>query len=193
MATTHYLDAGGDTWRMVGEKATQPSSISKGSYDTVIPFRQKEFKTAFLQWVICDKIKHKKSASANLYRCFKIANAQAAPALPKSGSTIPFWIEQMFNYFEPEVILEIAKARSKIHISFDGWASKHEKISVIGVVVHFINANYECVTRLIGLPELPGHSKRGFGESARILMFLSLSCITNINSRSSYSYSSSPY
>ena len=99
----------------------------------------------------------------------------------------------MFNYFEPEVILEIAKARSKIHISFDGWASKHEKISVIGVVVHFINANYECVTRLIGLPELPGHSNRGVGESARILMFLSLSCITNIISRSSYSYSSSPY
>jgi len=70
----------------------------------------------------------------------------------------------MFDYFKPEVVAELTNAKSKIHISFDGWASKHEKIGVIGVVVHFINAKYECVTRLISLPELPSHRKRGVGE-----------------------------
>ncbi len=70
----------------------------------------------------------------------------------------------MFEHFEPDIIEEIAKARSRISISFDGWGSKHEKISVIGVVVHFINNKYENVTRLIGLPELPGHGKAGVSK-----------------------------
>jgi hypothetical protein len=35
---------------------------------------------------------------------------------------------------------------------------------VVGVIVHFINEGYENVTRLIGLPELPGHGKTGVGK-----------------------------
>jgi hypothetical protein len=45
----------------------------------------------------------------------------------------------MYYYFEPAIIAEIRTARSRIHVSFDGWGSKHEKLSVLGVVVHFIN------------------------------------------------------
>jgi hypothetical protein len=58
----------------------------------------------------------------------------------------------MFIYFKPEIIKEIRCARSRITVSFDGWGLKREKISVLSVVVHFINANYKNVTRLIGLP-----------------------------------------
>ena len=71
----------------------------------------------------------------------------------------------MFIHFEPKVVEEIQNAKSKISISFDGWGSKREKLSVVGVVVYFINDKYEAVSRLIGLPELPGHRKSGVGES----------------------------
>lgn len=71
----------------------------------------------------------------------------------------------MFIHFEPKVVEEIQNAKSKISISFDGWGSKREKLSVVGVVIHFINDKYEAVSRLIGLPELPGHRKSGVGES----------------------------
>ena len=71
----------------------------------------------------------------------------------------------MFKYFEPEVIEEVRNAKSRISISFDGWGSKRKRLSVIGIVVHFINDKYEAVSRLIGLPELPGHRKSGVGES----------------------------
>jgi hypothetical protein len=67
----------------------------------------------------------------------------------------------MYQHFEPMIIAEISNAKSRIHVSFDGWGSKHEKISVLGVVVHFINQSYVNVTRLIALPELPNHSKTG--------------------------------
>jgi hypothetical protein len=71
----------------------------------------------------------------------------------------------MYYQFEPLIIKEIRTAKSRIYVSFDGWGSKHEKISVLGIVTHFINKKHENVTRLIGLPELPEHRKTGVGWS----------------------------
>jgi hypothetical protein len=109
-----------------------------------------------------DNIKHRKAVSKRLKRVFKIANIQAASLIPHY-STVTDWIHELFEHFEPDIINEIANARSKLSITFDGWGSKHEKISVIRVVIHFINEYYENVTRLISLPELPGHRKAGVG------------------------------
>jgi hypothetical protein len=106
-----------------------------------------------------DNIKHKKAASIRLRRAFKIANMQAAKAIPEYHKTVGSWIDEMFKYFEPYIQEEIHTAKSRIYISFNGWGLKHEKLSVISIVIYFINAKYKAVTRLIGLPELPGHRK----------------------------------
>lgn len=127
--------------------------------------------------MICDDIKQRKASSPRLLRLFKIANMQAVKALPESPSTAATWIHKMFEYFEPQIIEEISQAKSYISISFDGWGSKREKISVVGVVVHFINSRYENVTRLIGLPSLPNHGKSGVGKVAELI---SLICKANI-------------
>ena len=113
--------------------------------------------------MIIDNIKHRKAASKRLVRLFKLANREAAAVVPESHVTCENWVYEMFIYFEPLIIDEIKHAKSKISISFDGWGLKHEKISVLGVVVHFINTNREMVTRLIGLPELLAHEKTGVG------------------------------
>jgi hypothetical protein len=159
------LDEGGDIWRVrPALEAAQASGIIDGSYEHVMPFRQREFQNAFIEWVILDSVKHRKAASKRLKRCFRIANMQSVNAFPTS-KTVGNWIYEMFAHCEPDIIKEIANARSKISISFDGWGSKRERISVVGIVIHFINENYENVTRLIGLPELPGHRKAGVGKS----------------------------
>jgi len=83
----------------------------------------------------------------------------------------------MHRYFEPTIIEEIRTARSKISISFDGWGSKREKISLVGVVAHFIDSKGRGVSRLLGMPELPGHGKAGKGtyfaskNSSAVLMY----------------------
>jgi hypothetical protein len=107
-----------------------------------------------------DNVKHRKAVSKRLQRAFKIANIQAASSLP-DRITVTRWIYELFEHFEPVVIQEIANARSKVSVTFDGWGLKYEKLLVIGVVVYFINENYENVTCLIGLPELPGYGKAG--------------------------------
>jgi hypothetical protein len=77
----------------------------------------------------------------------------------------------MFEHFEPDIIQEVAATRSAISITFDGWGSKHKKISVVGVVIHFINDKYENVTRLIGLLELLGHRKAGVSKWSYLLLY----------------------
>jgi len=158
------LDEGGDIWRARPGVGAQPSGPVDGSYERVIPFRQQEFINAFIEWIVLDNVKHRKACSARLKRAFKIANIQAVSALPKHHDTMASWIDEMFEYFEPEVKEEIRTAKSKIHVSFDGWGSKHEKLSIVGVVVHFINSKGDMVTRLIGLPELPNYGKTGVGK-----------------------------
>jgi len=84
----------------------------------------------------------------------------------------------MFIYFEPIVIEEVCNTKSKVLISFNGWGSKREKLSVIRVVVHFINNKYKAISRLIGLPKLPGHGKSGVGKS--FFYYFKCSCNTSI-------------
>ncbi len=168
------MDEGGDIWRQRSlAEVAQASGTVNGAYDQVIPFRQQEFYNAFLEWIICDSVKHRKAASKRLIRCFKIANIDAAKALPASHSTIENWIHKYFEFFKPTIIKEIRNARSKITITFDGWGSKREKISVLSVVVHFINSKYEAVTRLIGLPELPSYGKTSVSIHPLSCSFLS--------------------
>ena len=66
MVNIHFLEEQGDIWRMMraeGPVPAQPSRTVGGSHDYVIPFRQLEFKNAFIEWVVCDNIKHRKAAS----------------------------------------------------------------------------------------------------------------------------------
>jgi hypothetical protein len=77
----------------------------------------------------------------------------------------------MYWHFEPRVIKEIRTAKSRILVSFDRWGLKHKKISVLGIVVYFINKGYKNVTRFIGLLELSKHKKTGIDK------FISALCI----------------
>ena len=62
------------------------------------------------------------------------------------------------------VIKEVYNAKSKVSISFNGWGSKREKLSVISIIIYFINNKYKAILCLIGLPKLLGHRKLGIGK-----------------------------
>ena len=125
-----------------------------------------------------DGIKHRKAASKRLRRLFQIANIQAADAIPSAHSTVSNWIHELFKHFEPEVIKEVYNAKSRISILFNRWGLKRERLSVVGVIIHFINNKYEAVSRLIGLLTLSGHRKTGVGES--FFYYFKCSCNTSI-------------
>ena len=73
------------------------------------------------------------------------------------------------------IIEEIHTTRLRIHISFDSWSSKHKKISILGIVIHFINKYYNNITYLIALLELSKHSKTSINKyinSSLIILLL---------------------
>ena len=84
---------------------------------------------------------------------------QAFKAIPIYSKTIASQIDKMFESFKPYIREEIHIAKSKIYVSFNSQGLKRENLSVIRVVIHFINNKYKAITRLIGLPELLGHRK----------------------------------
>ena len=61
------------------------------------------------------------------------------------------------------MITEVHNAKLRIFISFDGWGLKNKKLSVLGVIIHFINDKYKAVTCLIGLLELLDYRKANVG------------------------------
>lgn len=188
MLQEHKLEQGGDIGRLpsMAEPPALASGVVGSNYEEIIPFRQLEFRNAFTKWVIMDNVKHRKAASINLRRMFKIANIQALNALPTSHSTSETWVTKMFQYFEPQIIADVAEAQSKISLSFDGWGSKREKISVVALVLHYVNKRGEVVIVLAGLLELLGHRKSGVGTG--ILLNLTLFLADFIRS----SYCASP-
>ena len=94
------------------DRLAQASGTVNSSYNIAIPFRQLEFKNAFIEQVVCDKIKNRKATSQQLRQCFKIANKHTIVAIPTAPSTLATQITAMFYYFEPKVIKEIQNAKS---------------------------------------------------------------------------------
>ena len=92
---------------------------------------------------------------------FQIANKEVIKVLPVIASTVGIWINNIFKYFEPELIVEVATTKLKISFSFNGWGNKRNKISVVALVLYFINSKGQIVTRLASLLELLNHGKTG--------------------------------
>jgi hypothetical protein len=65
-----------------------------------------------------------------------------APALDdfmvSSATTIRNWILKLFENQSLVIKAKLAKARSKVHISFDGWTAPNHR-AFIGIVAHWLD------------------------------------------------------
>jgi type IV pilus biogenesis protein CpaD/CtpE len=84
------------------------------------------------------------------------ANPEAASALWTSHNSVSRYVMRLYNYLQPCVAVELFKALSKIHISFDGWIMLGGKQGFLGVVAHFVSSSGELTDLPIALPQLTG-------------------------------------
>ena len=63
---------------------------------------------------------------------------------------------RLYDHLRPQVVTELSRAQSKIHISFDGWTTKGGKRGYLGIVAHYVNSNGSLVDLPIALPQLTG-------------------------------------
>lgn len=68
-------------------------------------------------------------------------------SIPMSKSSMQRWVVEVFNDEKNNVRAMLAKACSKIHLSFDIWTSPNG-FAILGVVAHFVRQDQEgFVTR----------------------------------------------
>jgi hypothetical protein len=84
------------------------------------------------------------------------ANPEAASALWTSHNSVSRYVMRLYNYLQPCVAVELFKALSQIHISFDGWTMLGGKQGFLGVVAHFVSSSGELTDLPIALPQLTG-------------------------------------
>ena len=92
-----------------------------------------------------------------------------APALDdfmvSSATTIRNWILKLFEGQNLVIKAKLAKARSKIHISFDGWTAPNRR-AFIGIVAHWLDEDLKKQDLLIGLRRIKGsHSGENIAEA----------------------------
>ena len=54
------------------------------------------------------------------------------------------------------VEIALASAKSKVNLSFDLWTSPGRRLSLLGVVAHYLDAQWKPVTVLLALPMMHG-------------------------------------
>jgi hypothetical protein len=62
----------------------------------------------------------------------------------------------MYTNLLLQVRAELARALSKVHLSFDGWLIKGGKSAFLGLVAHYVNARGKLCDLPIALPQLIG-------------------------------------
>jgi hypothetical protein len=92
-----------------------------------------------------------------------------APALDEfmisSATTIRNWILKLFEDQSLVIKAKLAKARSKVHISFDGWTAPNHR-AFIGIVAHWLDEDLKKQDLLIGLRRIKGsHSGENIAEA----------------------------
>ena len=75
------------------------------------------------------------------------------------------WILEEFEKKRLEVKAELAIARSRIYISFDGWSSPN-RLALVGVVVHYLDKDLVNRSYLIGMRRISGaHTGENIAEA----------------------------
>jgi hypothetical protein len=123
-------------------------------------------KTAYINWVVLDKITLRQSVSESFKRLMTAANPNLAYYLPLSKETTRSWIIKSYQHHTTTICESIKSARSRISITFDGWKSD-SGYDFLGVCFHYIDRGCKLQTVLGALTPIKGE-KTGENQEAVI-------------------------
>ncbi|EKG09103.1 Ribonuclease H-like protein, partial [Macrophomina phaseolina MS6] len=119
-------------------------------------FNPAHFQELLMDWIAHDNIPFRKVESERFRCLLEYTNPQVASTgcLP-SHPTIRKWLLGEFNRHKGVVTEVLHGAPGLIHLSFDGWSSRN-RLSLLGLNVHFLSSSGKVRQFLIGLPKLEG-------------------------------------
>ena len=144
-------------------------------------FDYEVFKGLLTRFFVVEKIPLLKVESESLKDLLVYCNPRCQAALP-SRTSLRRYISSAYDNALPAVESELRSATSKINLSFDLWTSPNRWLSLLGVVAHYLNRQFEPRALLLGLPRMRG------AHTAASLSTQLVSILDHYNLRESFGY-----
>jgi hypothetical protein len=137
----------------------------------------KVFRQALLKWHILDQVSLRKVTSDAHNDLLSIVNLDTELLAITSHSTMREEVITLYKTSLGIVKGYLAKAKSKVTLSFDIWTADN-KLPLLGIVAHYIDHNYELKVVLLALLEING-SHLGENIAAHLLSVIERSNLCN--------------
>ena len=154
----HNYDANGDYAGKTSIPAkrrtvTEQTQRQRQAQNSV--FNRQRYKALYTTFVLAERLSLRQGSSSHLHRLITERDPVIEDALPQSATTVRSWIESYYPLAKTQVMQSLAAARSRITVSFDGWTSR-SNMDLLGVIAHYISADYEQKTVLLRLAPTHG-------------------------------------
>jgi hypothetical protein len=172
MRDAHQLTKDGSVRESSGSSMAQslllPDNIAEQNIINYLAksFDHHYFRKLLVRWVVYDNIAFHKIENVRFRELLMYLNSQAESSLP-TDKTIRNWVHQEYEAGKPAVIAVLGRAQGQVHISFDLWTSRN-MLSLVGIVVHFLDAHGKYYSFLLSLPEQQGsHSGSNIADNVQ--------------------------
>jgi hypothetical protein len=111
---------------------TQQSNANDSIFDVI------GWKATYCEWVVSSGTSLQQAASSQHNKLLCFQNPRIKDLVPQSHNTAMSWVMAEYTRHQAIVIRSIARAKSKLTISFDGWKANNDVLDLFGVVVHYL-------------------------------------------------------
>ena len=120
-----------------------------------LPWEEDHFQTCVVDWTIMRDFSFTDVTSLATRGLLTWNRTELLHVLPDLATTLSTYTKNLFDSRKPEVIQLIQSAIGKIAVSVNVWTSANH-LSFLGVVAHFVDADYNQRDLLIGFRNLLG-------------------------------------
>jgi hypothetical protein len=128
------------------------------------------WKRAYLRWIVSDSQSLRSATSPALRDLLRLDHSKIDDLIPTSHATAHRYIVECYTTSKGKVMKALAKARSSISVSFDGWLADNQ-LDMLGVTAHYLDEQLRVKTVLLGLRPMYGaHSGIAIAEELLNIM-----------------------
>jgi hypothetical protein len=122
------------------KKPNIKGSISSGSVYQALTktYALEEFKSLLIRWMVYCHVAFMMVENEYFRELVCFLNGGLGRFLPRAASTIRKWIMEAYRREKDRIKLELRRAISGVHLSFDGWTSPNN-YTILSVYAHFID------------------------------------------------------
>ena len=118
-------------------------------------FNLSTFKALLLRLVTTEQLPFKKLESDAFKELLIYLQPRLQGAIP-SRRSIRRLLGEAYDRSQASVEQALRQATTRINLSFDLWSSPGRRLALLGVVAHYLDANYQPQTVLLSLPRVSG-------------------------------------